>query len=61
MPVHFQNHNRDVILATVLSYAPKFKLDGAEIKMHFGQRNTTLAKTADLVQSRKNCNTIGIC
>ena len=59
MPVYFQNHNKDVLLATVLSYDPKFKLNGAEIQMHFGQCNTKLAKTEDFVQSRKNCNHIG--
>ena len=59
MPVYFQNHNKDVVLATVLSYDPEFKLNGAEIQMHFGQCNTKLAKTEDLVQSRKNCNTNG--
>uniref|UniRef100_M8APU7 Uncharacterized protein n=1 Tax=Aegilops tauschii TaxID=37682 RepID=M8APU7_AEGTA len=53
----WKNHNKDVVLATVLSYDPKLKIDGAEIKMHFGQCNTTLAKTKDLVQSRKNYNT----
>ena len=44
MPVYFQNHNRDVLLATVPSYDTEYKLDSAEIKMHFGECNTTLAK-----------------
>ena len=59
MPVYFQNHNKDLVLAIVRSYDPKFKFDGAEIKMHFQQCNITVAKTEDLVQSLKNCNTNG--
>ena len=59
MPVSFDNHNRYVTLAIVVSCGPKFNLDGAEITNGFWvvHVNVALLKTEDLVLSHENDNT----
>ncbi|KAE8803522.1 hypothetical protein D1007_20597 [Hordeum vulgare] len=53
-------HNRDVDLAIIMSCDPKFKLDGSEIGNEYWVVHVDMAlvKTENLVQSRKDCNTL---
>ena len=47
--------NKDVVLATIVSYNPKYKLDGAEITNQFWavHVNAALVKTEELVEKQK--------